>query len=57
MLKTSPILVIQSLIDLSDNEFYGDDYGKDEARILSVSSILKKSIEVCYLISNAKRGN
>ena len=34
MLKTSPILVTQSLIELADNEFGGGDCGEDEAGIL-----------------------
>ena len=55
MLKTSPILVTQSLIDLADNKFDGDDSDTNEAKILSTFFMFKNPNGASYLTSSAKK--
>ena len=55
MFRTSPTLVMQLLIDIINDKFGRDDYGKDEARILSASFMSKDLIRADYLIFGAKK--
>ena len=55
MLEISLTSVRQSLINLADHEFDGNDCGEDEARILSASFTSKDPTGAGYLISGAKK--
>ena len=55
MLRMSPTLVMQSSINLANNEFGKGVYGEDEARILSASSASKNLTRAGYLIFGTKK--
>ena len=57
MLRTCPISITQSLIDVTDDEFGESDCGKNKVRILLVSFTFKKSTGAAYPTSSAKRDN
>ena len=46
---------MQSLLDLANNVFGKSDYGKDETKILSISSTFKNPTGAGYLISGTKK--
>ena len=55
MLRLSLTSITQSLINLVDDDFGDGDYGEDEARILSASSVSKNATGVDYLTFGAKK--
>ena len=57
MLKISPISVTQLLIDVPNNEFGESDCVEDKTRIVSASTISKKSTRVGYLTCGSKKGD
>ena len=54
MLRKSLTLVIQLLINMANDKFDRNNYGENEARILSASSASKDLTRAIYLTSNTK---